>query len=205
MLQQISQLTDEKLIMPEYGRNVQRMVEHALTITDREERNRCVRTIMQTMENLFPYLKTEEARHKMYDHLAIMSQFRLDIDYPFDRPTPEELLYKPEKLPYNTVSPLRYRHYGRIVQKMIQEAVRETDRDKQKFLILRIAQRMRQNYLVWNKDQADEQHIKADIYNLSNGQLDCNFPEFAQVYSKPVAQPNNPSGTGRKHRKKNKR
>ena len=192
----------EKLIMPEYGRNVQRMVEYALTLTDREERSRCVQTIMQTMENLFPYLRNEESRHKMYDHLAIMSNFQLDIDYPFECPKPEEMAYHPSPLPYNTTSPLRFRHYGRIVEDMIMEAVKESNIEIQRQMILKIAQRMRQNYLVWNKDQADEQHIKADIQKMSGGRLDCDFPEFQMVYSRPVQQPNNPEGTGKRNKKK---
>ncbi len=120
-------MQDEILIMPEYGRNIQRMVEYALTIEDRQERTQCVNAIMHTMENLFPYLKNEESRHKMYDHLALMSNFQLDIDYPYSQPTPEELKYHPQTLDYNTTVPLRYRHYGRILDNMIDEAVQEQD------------------------------------------------------------------------------
>lgn len=174
-------MSNEILIMPEYGRNVQRMVEYALTIDNKEERTRCVNVIMHTMENLFPYLKNEESRHKMYDHLALMSNFRLDIDSPYNRPTPDELRYQPEHLPYNTIVPLRFRHYGRILNNMIQEAVVEQDAEKQKMQILRIASRMRQNFLLWNKDNLDENTLKQDINTLSQGKLNCEFVEFEQL------------------------
>ncbi|MBR1808638.1 MAG: DUF4290 domain-containing protein [Paludibacteraceae bacterium] len=181
-------MSNDVLIMPEYGRNVQRMVEYALTIEDKEERTRCVRSIMHTMENLFPYLKNEESRHKMYDHLALMSGFRLDIDFPYNRPTPEELRYTPERLPYNTTIPLKYRHYGRIVGNMIQEALKEKDEDIRKKMIIRIGSRMRQDFLVWNKDNVDEARLCTDIAALSNGQIDCNFPEFHEAIQKQLQQ-----------------
>lgn len=140
------------------------------------------------MENLFPYLRNEESRHKMYDHLALMSGFRLDIDFPYSRPTPEELRYTPEVLPYNTTIPLKYRHYGRIIGTMIQEAIAEQDEEKRKRMILRIASRMRQNFVLWNKDNIDEEHLRDDISALSGGQLDCNFPEFKELMQKPIQQ-----------------
>lgn len=195
-------LSNEPLIMPEYGRNVQRMVEQALTIQDKEERTRCVQAIMQTMCNLFPYLKTEESRHKMYDHLALMSGFRLDIDFPYNRPTPEELRYKPQPIPYNTLRPLQKKHYGRLILNMIQEAVEEQNEERRKWLILRIANRMKQNYLIWNKDHVDEQRIKEDILTLSGGRLSCDFPEFQLAHAKQLAPQKNQGGGKKKKKRK---
>ena len=201
-------IEQEPLLMPEYGRNVQRMVEYALTLTDKAERTRCVQAIMHTMENLFPYLKNEESRHKMYDHLAMMSGFRLDIDFPYNRPTPDELRYRPERLSYNTAQPVRYRHYGRIIQNMVREAMDETDEERRKQLVLRIANRMKQNYLVWNKDHVDEVRIKEDIQTLSDGRLSCDFPEFQLASAKLLnPQGGQPQGQtfqqqGKKKRKK---
>ncbi len=167
-----------KLIMPEYGRNVQHMVEYALTLEDKTARNECVQAIIQTMENLFPYLRNEESRHKVYDHLAIMSDFRLDIDSPFDEPNVEELRYRPEKMAYSEARTIRFRHYGRIIQSMIHEAICETDEEKRKALVYLIAVRMRQNYVVWNKDEVDEQTIRYDLEILSNGVLSPLFDGF---------------------------
>ncbi len=164
--------------MPEYGRNVQHMVEYALTLEDKEQRNQCVQAIMQTMGNLFPYLRNEESRHKMYDHLAIMSNYQLDIDSPFEVPAQEELRYKPDQLPYNTTQPVRFRHYGRMIEVMINEAIRETDLEKQKALVYIIISRMRQNYLVWNKENVDDIRIREDLHVLSKGQLIINWEDF---------------------------
>lgn len=170
------------LVMPEYGRNVQSMVEYALTITDKAERTQCVRAIMQTMGNLFPYLRNQESRHKMYDHLAIMSNFRLDIDFPYHRPQPETLSYTPQPLPYNTGKPIRFRHYGRIVEIMIEEAIKEQDIECRQRMIVRIASRMKYNFFLWNKDNVDDEQIKQDIAELSNGQLSCDFEGFRLRY-----------------------
>ena len=191
--------------MPEYGRNVQRMVEYALTIEDKEERTRCVQAIMHTMENLFPYLKTEESRHKMYDHLALMSGFRLDIDSPYNRPSPDELRYHPERLPYNTSIQLRYRHYGRILNTMIQEAIAEQEPERRKQLVLKIASRMKQNYLIWNKDVVEESRIREDIAALSNGMINCDFPEFHEVLSRQLPKKNTSQPQPQQNNNKKKR
>ena len=85
-----------KLIMPEYGRNIQQMIEHAMTIEDREERTRCVKTVINIMGNMFPYLRdVNDFKHKLWDHVAIMSDFKLDIDYPFEIVRPENLYTYP--------------------------------------------------------------------------------------------------------------
>ena len=166
-----------KLLMRDYGRNVQHMIEYAITIPDREERERCVKSIIQTMQSFFPYLRQEESLHVAYDHLAIMSDFKLDIDWPFGMPHPEELHLVPEKLPYNT-TPIRLRHYGRIIQDMVKEAVNEPDLDRQHFLTVRLANKLKQQYLIWNKDQVEPERIIEDIYILSDGKLSCGFDGF---------------------------
>ena len=108
-----------KLIMPEYGRNIQQMVAHALTIEDREERTRCVKTIINIMGNLFPYLRdVNDFKHKLWDHVAIMSDFKLDIDFPYEVLLEENLYTRPESIPYKN-SRIRYQHYGRTLEEMI--------------------------------------------------------------------------------------
>ncbi|MBR3565503.1 MAG: DUF4290 domain-containing protein [Paludibacteraceae bacterium] len=167
-----------KLIMPEYGRNVQKMVAHALTISDREERNRCVDAILETMSNLFPYLKQEETyQQKIYDHLAVMSDFKLDIDWPYDKPVPEEIKLNPQKVDYPK-APAKM-HYGRIVELMINNAIEETDTEKQHEKIITIANVMKRNLIVFNKDQdVSEQRIKNDIRDLSGNRLNTDFESF---------------------------
>ncbi|MBQ7448960.1 MAG: DUF4290 domain-containing protein [Paludibacteraceae bacterium] len=169
---------EERLIMPEYGRNVQRMVEYACTISDREEREQCVRTIMQTMMNLFPYLRSEESQHKLYDHLAIMSDFKLDIDYPYGKPTPviaegyqHQMLEVPDK-------PVRYRHYGRLIEQMVKAILEEPDMSVREQMTLTLGNRMKQNFLTWNSDEVSDERIKEDISRLSNGLLRTDFEGF---------------------------
>ena len=166
-----------KLLLRDYGRNVQHMVEYALTIEDRDEREKCVAGIIQTMQSLFPYLRQEESRHVVYDHLAVMSDFQLDIDWPYGKPHPEELHLQPDRLTYNT-TPVRMRHYGRIIQDMVTEAVAEPDIERKQYLICRLANKLKQQYLVWNKDQVEPERIIYDIELLSNGQLSCDFEGF---------------------------
>lgn len=167
-----------RLIMPEYGRNVQKMVAHALTIEDREERNKCVNAILETMSNLFPYLKQQEAyQQKIYDHLAIMSDFKLDIDWPYGTPVPEEITLKPDKVRYPTSS--RLPHYGRMIDLLVQHAIEEQDSGQQNYQINIIANIMKRDLLVFNKDQdVSAERIEHDLQQLSNGRLSTHFEGF---------------------------
>ena len=168
---------NEKLIMPEYGRNIQHMVAHALTLPTREERNRCAEVIVRAMIQLHPELNSDEKRHTFYDHLAIMSDFKLDIDYPYGQPVREEMSRKPDLLQYSQPQ-FPQRHYGKLIQDMIRAAAQEEDIEKRQDLIIRIGNRMKYTYLVWNRNQVDDEQIKYDIERLSGGLLDCSFPGF---------------------------
>lgn len=168
---------NEKLIMPEYGRNIQHMVAHALTLPTREERNRCAEVIVRAMILLHPELNSDEKRHTFYDHLAIMSDFKLDIDYPYGQPVREEMSRKPDLLQYSQPQ-FPQRHYGKLIQDMIRAAAQEEDVEKRQDLIIRIGNRMKYTYFVWNRNQVDDEQIKYDIERLSGGLLDCSFPGF---------------------------
>ena len=111
---------EKKLVMPEYGRNIQNMVDYCITIQDREERKRCADTIINIMGNMFPHLRdVNDFKHILWDHLAIMADFKLDIDYPYEIVKKEDLYSRPPRIPYNN-SRIRYRHYGKTLEKMIQ-------------------------------------------------------------------------------------
>ena len=168
---------NEKLIMPEYGRNIQHMVAHALTLPTREERNRCAEVIVRAMIQLHPELNSDEKRHTFYDHLAIMSDFKLDIDYPYGQPVREEMSRKPDLLQYSQPQ-FPQRHYGKLIQDMIRAAAQEENIEKRQDLIIRIGNRMKYTYFVWNRNQVDDEQIKYDIERLSGGLLDCSFPGF---------------------------
>ena len=109
------------LPLPEYGRSIQNMVDHCLTIEDRAERQRCANTIINIMGNMFPHLRdVPDFKHKLWDHLAIMSDFKLDIDFPYEIIKKDNLITKPDVIPYPS-SKIRYRHYGRTFRRRFQK------------------------------------------------------------------------------------
>ena len=113
----------KKLVMPEYGRNIQKMVNHILTIEDREERNKAAQTVISVMGNLNPHLRDiNDFKHKLWDHLAIISDFKLDIDSPYSMPEKAVLVEKPKQIPYHMHS-IKYKHYGHSIVLMIEKAV----------------------------------------------------------------------------------
>ncbi len=160
----------EKLPMPEYGRNIQNMVNYLLTIEDREKRNRAAQTVVDVMGNLYPYLRdVAEFRHKLWDHLAIMTDFKLDIDYPYEPPSPDILTEKPNSVPYPQHN-IKYRHYGLVSEKMIHIA--ETmEGEEQRILIEQTASQMKKLFLAWNKDAVEDEKIFQDIEEISGNKL----------------------------------
>ncbi len=160
-----------KLPLPEYGRSVQNMVDHALTIEDRAQRQKCANTIINIMGSMFPHLRdVPDFKHKLWDHLAIMSDFKLDIDYPYEIVKKENLAVKPERLPYSQGA-IKYRHYGSIIQCMIKKAVEYPDGAEKKQLISMIANQMKKSILSWNKDGVDDNKIFNDMKDYSNGEI----------------------------------
>ncbi len=175
-----------KLIMPEYGRNIQQMVSFALTIEDREERTRCVKTIINIMGNLFPYLRdVNDFKHKLWDHVAIMSDFKLDIDFPYEILLKENLYTRPESIPYKN-SRIRYQHYGRTLEEMIEKVAEYQDGEEKNELIRLIANQMKKCFLTWNKEVVDDRKIFDDLRQLSKGKLDISEDFFKLVESKDV-------------------
>ena len=160
----------KKLPLPEYGRNIQNMVEYLLTIEDRDKRTREAHTVIDVMGNLYTYLRDVEVfKHKFWDHLSIMADFKLDIDYPYEPPTPDILTEKPNRVPYNQHS-IKYRHYGLIMENMIKEVSEYEDEEKEA-LIEMLANHMKKTYLVWNKDAVEDEKIFLDLEELSDGKI----------------------------------
>ncbi len=157
--------------LPEYGRSIQNMVDHALTIENREERQRCANTIINIMGNMFPHLRdVPDFKHKLWDHLAIMSDFKLDIDYPFEIVRKDNLETKPEAIPYPSTR-IRYRHYGRTLEVLIKKAIELPEGDEKMNLVALICNHMKKDYMAWNKDTVDDQKIADDLNELSDGKL----------------------------------
>ncbi len=169
----------KQLILPEYGRNIQNMVNHILTIEDRDERNLAAHSLIDVMGNLFPYLRdVADFKHKLWDHLAIMSDFKLDIDYPYDPPSPALLAGKPNVIPYNSGN-IKYKHYGRVVEMMIKRAAEYEEGPEKESLVQMIADHMKKCYLTWNKETVDDEKVMADFTELSKGKIDV--PEDFQL------------------------
>jgi hypothetical protein len=175
-----------KLILPEYGRNIQQMVEYAMTIENKEERTRCVKSIINIMGNLFPYLRdVNDFKHKLWDHLAVMSDFKLDIDYPYEVLKKENLYTKPERIPYKN-SRIKYLHYGRTLEQMIEKAVAYPEGEEKNDLILLIANHMKKCFLTWNKEVVDDRKIFDDLRILSDGKLNINNDFLKLMESKDI-------------------
>lgn len=163
----------KKLPLTEYGRNIQNMVEFLLTIEDREKRNTHAQTVIDVMGNLYPYLRdVAEFKHKLWDHLAIMSDFKLDIDYPYDLPSRDILNEKPRIVPYNQHH-IRYKHYGRTMELMIKKAA-ELESEEKEVLIELLANHMKKSYLAWNKDAVEDKKIFKDFDELAKGRININ-------------------------------
>ena len=142
----------KRMALPEYGRSIQNMVDYAVTIPDRAERQRCANTIINIMGNLFPHLRdVPDFKHKLWDHLAIMSDFKLDIDYPIEIIRKERLDAKPEPIPYPRTR-IRYRHYGRSLEVLIKKACEMPEGEEKRQLTALICNHMKKDYMAWNKD-----------------------------------------------------
>ena len=165
--------------LPEYGRSIQNMVDHALTIEDREERQRCARTIINIMGNMFPHLRdVPDFKHKLWDHLFIISGFDLDVDAPYPMPAPESMNEKP--LPVEIQKkPVKATHYGRNIENMLEHIALQEDGPMKDAMIRTLATYMKQQYLIWNKDTVTDQTIFQDIERLSEGKV--KVPEGLQL------------------------
>ena len=161
----------KRMPLPEYGRSIQNMVNHALTIEDRAERQRCANTIINIMGNMFPHLRdVPDFKHKLWDHLAIMANFQLDIDYPYEIIRKDNLNTKPESIPYPSTK-IRDRHYGRTLEVLIKKAIEFPEGNERRNLIALICNHMKKDYMAWNKDTVDDKKIAQDLYELSGGKL----------------------------------
>ena len=160
-----------KMIIPEYGRNIQSMIEYCCTIKDRDERNLCARAIIQVMGQLNPHLRdVADLAHKLWDHLFIISEFKLDVDSPYPKPSPETFKEKPAKLNYNT-GKIRYKHYGKTIENIIKKAKELKDGNEKDELTRLIANHLKKSYLNWNKDSITDDVIYKNLEELSGGEL----------------------------------
>ena len=161
----------EKLIIPEYGRHIQKMVDFAISRESKEERNKVANSIIAVMGNLNQHLRdVPDFQHKLWDQLFIISDFKLDVDSPYPIPKKEELQERPESLNYHQNFP-KYRFYGNNIKRMIDVANSWEEGDKKEALVITIANHMKKCFLNWNKDTVEDDVIFNHLYELSDGKL----------------------------------
>lgn len=159
------------LILPEYGRIFQKMVQQIAQIKDRKERNKAARYAIGVMGDMNPHLRNiSEYQHKLWDQLFAMADFEIDIDSPFTTPNRESVKVTPVVLPYPQKKP-KYRYYGNNIKEMIDEAISWEEGDRKDGLIWTIANHMKKCYLNWNKDTVDDETIFKHLYELSDGKI----------------------------------
>lgn len=194
-----------RMPLPEYGRSIQNMVNHALTIDDKDERQRCASTIIDVMGNMFPHLRdVADFKHKLWDHLAIMSDFKLDIDYPYEIVRQENLHTPPATVEYPQ-SRIRYRHYGKTIEKLIDEASKFEEGDEKNHLVAMIATQMKKGYITWNRDSIDDDKINQDLIELSKGQLRLTDEVLKLMNSRNQQTQNRPRNNRNNQRRNNRR
>jgi hypothetical protein len=161
----------KRMELPEYGRNVQKMVDHIKTIEDRDERNRAAKTIISIMGNLNPHIRdVGDFKHKLWDHLALIANFELDIDSPYPVPEASKFIEKPKPVEYK-LGRIRFLHYGRIIEMMIDAAAEKEEGDEKEYLTSLIVNHMKKSYITWNKGTVPDEVIIGDMIMLSRGKL----------------------------------
>lgn len=160
-----------QLYIPEYGRNVQNMINYAKQIESREERNLAARAIIDVMGQLNPHLRdVEDYTHKLWTHLFIMSNFEIDVDSPYEIPEPESLSERPKIMNYPR-NKSKYGHFGHYAEKMIREASKIIDEEEKEYLTEVLANLLKKNYLVFHTQNVENSAIISHLKELSNGKL----------------------------------
>lgn len=161
----------ERLILKEYGRHLHRIVESCMRIEDREKRSQIAKDAVELMAQLNPSIKNaEDYRMKLWDHLFIISDFRLDVDSPYPQPSKEMMSQKPEPLPYPQGA-IKHKHYGKNIEALVNKAIAEPDLEKRQAFAQTIGNCMKLVYQNWTRENNNDDNIKNDLRILSNGAL----------------------------------
>lgn len=163
--------TRNKLILTEYGRNVQNMVKYICNLDSKEERNRYAQVVIDLMGFLNPHLRdVADFKHKLWDHLHIISDYKIDVDSPYPKPTPESIHIKPQPLNYPNQR-IRAKHYGKTIELMIERAKAIEEPERKRHMVQSIANFMKMAYVQWNKDSVSDEIILNDLASMSRGEL----------------------------------
>jgi len=185
-----------RMLIPEYGRNVQKMIDFAVNLAEREERNKAAIAIIEVMGQLNPHLRdTDDYRHKLWTHLFIMSDFLIDVDSPYPIPTRNDINLKPDILKYPK-NKIRYGHYGHNVQKMIDNIANLENDEEREIVTNRLANLMKKLYISYNNETVENEVILEQLVELSKGKLQLSNPEELtathQILKSIGAQTSNP-------------
>jgi len=163
--------TRETMIIPEYGRNIQKMIQYLCTIEDREKRTKAATFIISVMAQMHQSVKeSADFKHKLWDHMYIISDFKLDVDAPYPPPPPLSNSLKPEHISYHN-HVIKYRHYGKIIPMMIEKATEYPEGPEKDSLVQAIANQMKKSYLNWNRESVTDEFIENQLFQFSGGRL----------------------------------
>ena len=194
-----------RIIISEYGRNMQEMIRHLLEIEDRQKRTEAAQFIITVMAQMNPQVKqSDDYIHKLWDHLYIISDYQLDVDSPFEPPVPMNEASRPQHIDYQNHD-VKYGHYGYYMARMIDIASEEENEEMRQALAYSIANPMKRNYLEWSGNVVNDQQILDDLKAMSKGRLalpdDAKLNGTNEILSKPVLS-QKPGATGKKKKKK---
>ncbi len=201
------------LKLREYGRNVQNLVEHLKSIENKDERNRKAATLVELMKSINPDLNKDSSDYdqKVWDDLYIISNFELDFEGPFEKPKPEILDKKPDRMGYGA-NQIKFKHYGRGVEMLIDQAIAMEDPKEKEGAVVAIGRLMKSFYQTWNKDAIEDEQVLKNIKQLSKDQLDINIETVKELGlfdsdKKPASRSfrSNNKGGGRRNQGKGRR
>lgn len=194
------------LVMKEYGRNVQNLIDLAIAEPDREKRNRMVKSIIDVMGQLNPHLRnTEDYKHKLWDHLFLMSDFKLDADSPYPLPEKEVLMRKPDPLTYPQTR-FKHRSYGKLLMKMVQKAVAEENTEKKALITKVIGDYIKVVHTNWIKENVSDESVKVEIKTISDGQLELSEDmQLSKIFVQRTNNNNNNNNRNNNNRNNNNR
>ncbi len=187
----------EKLLMPEYGREIQKMVDHAVSLPTKEERQLCAETIVRLMENKNPQVQdSANAEQALWDHLYLMSRKQLDIDWPFDVSEAEKILSKPEPMAHPTGG-ARMRHYGRLIEELFEKLKTMPEGGERDELVRLTANQMKRNLAAWGHGSMDDEKVADDLARFTDGKIQIDLSSFRFESTMPTG---NGKSNGKKRR-----
>ncbi|RZL37393.1 MAG: DUF4290 domain-containing protein [Pedobacter sp.] len=195
--------TRSDLILAEYGRNVQNMVKYIIDLPTKEERNKYAQAVIDLMGFLNPHLRdVADFKHKLWDHLHIISDYKIDVDSPYPKPTPEAAQVRPAHIGYPQQK-IRYKHYGKTVEKLIEKTIEEENPERKAAMVQGVANFMKMAYVQWNKDNVSDEVIFKNLRELSDGKLELDENvNLQKVEFRPQVNRQNNNNRGRNNNNK---